>query len=208
MKSQSLYNQLEVDFKLSICHDDWRLDNYEYITSQFKERSMGLVTDSTDTIRQVYTAVFPSKAVFDKILDDRVEEALLFVHHPMIWDITKDEVFTSIPVSTLKTLKERRISIYNLHVPLDANGVYGTTQNLANALGIDIIDEFYDYGGVKVGIIGKTDCITTAQLAYTFKQAVGHNVKLYPYGGESIKDSKVALIAGGGNDSDVYPYLM
>ena len=202
MNAKQLYNYLEHDFRLSACDDDWEgMDMNEYITAQYRSRYMGLVTDNTDVINYVYTAVFPSQAVIEKIT---TENALLFVHHPMKWDITKNPVFTDIPIETLKSLKERKVSIYNLHAPLDTNGPYSTTVNFAEALGINVTDEFYEYHKVNVGIIGTIDCQNIKQ---RFENAVGHEVKVYQYGDDTIKNNKVALVAGGGNDAAVYPYL-
>ena len=117
MKAADLYDCLEKDFKLSICTDDWYMEDKEYITVNFKSRSMGLLYDNSDIINQVYTAVFPSNSVLQKIISDKVENTLLFVHHPLQWDMTKPIVFQGIPKSTLQILKDLKISIYNLHVP-------------------------------------------------------------------------------------------
>jgi len=208
MNANELYNRMETDFRLSLCKDFWEeMDFNEYITNQYRERYMGLVTDNTDKINYAYTAVFPSQAAIDKIINDGRREALLFVHHPMQWDINKTPVFSDIPIDSLRELRERKISIYNLHVPLDANGTYGTTYNLAAALGIGMDEEFDEYGGVYVGVIGKTEYRTINELKQRFETAVGHDVKLYSYGEDFIKNNTVALVAGGGNEAAVYPLL-
>ena len=208
MKAIDLYNRLEKDFRLAICEDYWNeMDFNEYITQNFKDRFMGLVTDNADVVNYVYTAVFPSARVIEKIIADDQRNALLFVHHPMTWDVTKDKVFTDIPKVYLAELKKRKISIYNLHIPLDANGTYGTTYNLAKAVGIEMTEEFCEFGGVKVGIIGKTACRTVHELQKQFETAVGHEVKLYQYGSEEIKGGIAGMVAGGGNAASEYRYL-
>ena len=208
MNATKLYNQLEQDFRLSICKDDWseiRAD--EFITPQYLKRYMGLVTDNSENITYAYTAVFPSPAVIAKIIKDNRREAMLFVHHPVDWDITKPPVFTNIPVDDMKELQKRKISMYNLHTPLDAVGEYSTGVTLAHALGIRITGEFDEYHGVNVGVLGTVNCTTIPQLKAQFEEVVGHEVALYPYGESAIKDGKVALVAGGGNEAAVYPYL-
>jgi len=199
---------MEIDFRLSICSDDWsNMSMNELITDQYRERYMGLLSDNTNEINYVYTAVFPSLDVLNKIIADNRRKALLFLHHPMQWVMPAIPVFTDIPIKHLRELKERNISIYNLHVPLDANGEFGTTFNFAKAVGISMTDEFCEYYGVNVGVIGTTECQTITQLKQRFETAVGHEVTLYPYGDEVIKESKVALVAGGGNDAETYPLL-
>jgi len=101
--------------------------------------------------------------------------------------------------------RERRISIYAIHVPLDNFGLYSTSRSLTDALGIEIIEPFCEYRGSLAGVIGKTKCKTTGELNYLFSNTVDHQTKLYPYGDADIKDGKVAIVAGGGNDMDVLP---
>ncbi|MEA4831388.1 hypothetical protein SDC9_98414 [bioreactor metagenome] len=208
MIAKDLYNHLEQDFRLSICDDDWsEMQMSSYITEQYQQRYMGLVTDNSDKIDYVYTAVFPSAEVIGKIISDNRKNVLLFLHHPMDFDINRMPVFTDIPLKTLKTFKERNISIYNLHAPLDANGKFSTTCNFAAALGIEMTGEFYKYHKVKIGVIGKTSYKIIGELQKRFENAVGHSVKLYQYGDATINGDKVALVAGGGNDANIYPFL-
>ncbi len=208
VKAKELYFMLEKDFPVHICDDNWEeIGNLDYITEQYKSRYMGLLTDNSNVIDYVYTAVFPSKEILDKIVSDNKTNALLFLHHPMVWDITKYPVFTNISAEDLQMLKERNISIFNYHAPLDANGEYSTTVNFAKALNIDYTEDFFEYHNVFVGVIGTTLCKTINELHKEFEKAVGHKVVHYDYGKNEIKDGKVALVAGGGNEKDIYPYL-
>ena len=62
---------MENDFRLSICSDNWsEMDMNEYVTNQYRERYMGLISDNSDSINYAYTAVFPSKIVLEKIIAD------------------------------------------------------------------------------------------------------------------------------------------
>src|SRR3989344_8754089 len=92
MKSTQLYNLHEKDFINPKLSDEWvvHMESIADFTSEnFKKRSMGLVCDFSKEINQVYTAVFPSNPVLQRILDDETQDAMLFVHHPSTWDITK-----------------------------------------------------------------------------------------------------------------------
>ena len=158
MKAKALYKRLDTDFELDHCKDDWsRMDFNQYISDNFKKRYMGLLVDNTKEINSVYTAVFPSDIVLNKIIKEKKENILLVTHHPMIWDIRKPNVFQDINKNILMKLWERKISIYTIHVPLDKNGEYSTTANLAKALEIIFEGECYEYYGVLVGIYGKTN---------------------------------------------------
>jgi putative NIF3 family GTP cyclohydrolase 1 type 2 len=207
MKATQLYQQLEKDFITSEMSDKWAeymgpVD--DFISDNFKERSMGLVCDFAIEINHVYTAVFPSRKIMQKILDDGAQDVMLFVHHPAIWDIRKaPEVFHSMDRELLQQFKDRRISIYNLHVPLDNYGEHSTTVTLAKALGVKPEKSFAPYYGALCGVFGLIDAVTAQDLKNKFKEAVGHEVSLYDYGDNKIMNQMVAVVAGGGNDIDI-----
>ena len=207
MEATNLYQHLEKDFITPAMSDEWAkfMGSIEdFLSENFKKRSMGLVCDFTKEVKKVYTAVFPSREVMKTILDAGTQDAMLFVHHPSIWDIRKaPEVFQLMDRELLQQFKERKISIYNLHVPLDNFGEYSTSTTLARALGITIEKPFAPYFGGMAGVIGKTSLKTVKDLKEKFQTAVGHKVSLYNYGEDIIKDGKVALVAGGGNDVDI-----
>ena len=204
MKATQLYNQLEEDFIIPKMSDEWSKDMNsvaEFLCPNFLKRSMGLVCDFAVEINRVYTAVFPSADVMLKILGDGTQDGMLFVHHPSIWDIRKaPEVFQQMDRALLQIFKERRISIYNLHVPLDNFGKHSTSVTLAKAIGVKPENTFAPYFGAMVGIVGKCDCATVQDLKNKFQEIVNNSVSLYNYGDNEIKDATVAIVAGGGND--------
>lgn len=207
MKADKLYRQMEKDFITPVMDDDWAkymTEIQEYISDNFIRRSMGLVCDFTERIDKVYTAVFPSNAVMKHILADNVNNAMLFVHHPSIWDIRKaPNVFQQMNTKLLQQFKDRNISIYNLHVPLDNYGIYSTSSTLANALRITQHKPFGPYHGGMCGVFGKTAYTQVSDLKTCFEKALGHKVSLYNYGNNKIVDGRVAIVAGGGNDTDI-----
>jgi len=207
MKAIQLYTKLEKDFITSALSDDWARymePVQDFLSENFKKRSMGLVCDFTQEIRKVYTAVFPSPKVMKGILAKNETDIMLFVHHPETWDIRKaPKVFQQMDRKLLEKFKERRISIYNLHVPLDNFGKYSTGFSLAKALEIKPEKSFAPYFGSLCGILGKTRCKKVKELKKKFEQIVGHKVSLYKYGDDKIKDNIVAVVAGGGNSVEI-----
>jgi putative NIF3 family GTP cyclohydrolase 1 type 2 len=202
MKAQELYAKLEKDFDLAHCKDDWsEMDFNEFTSGNFKKRYMGLMADNASEIKKVYTAVFPTEEVIGHILAKGEKDAMLFIHHPMIWEIDgKNGVFRNIPWVGFKKLRDNHIAIYALHTPLDKTGGYSTSLSLANALNITKERDFYEYFGNPAGVIGKTNLKTIDLLVKKARESVGHKVKLWAYGSKGITDDRVALIAGGGND--------
>jgi len=207
MKAIQLYQHLEKDFITPEMSDKWaqHMDSVDdFLSENFKKRSMGLVCDFITEINKVYTSVFPSRKVMQRILDDGTQDAMLFVHHPSIWDIRKaPEVFQQMDRELLQQFKDRRISIYNLHVPLDNFGEYSTSVTLAKALGIKPGKPFAPYFGSLCGVFGKTTLATVQDLKRRFRNVVGHEVSLYNYGDNEIKNRTVSIVAGGGNEVNI-----
>jgi putative NIF3 family GTP cyclohydrolase 1 type 2 len=205
MKSNELYDRLEKDFIFKELKDDWarymgELDSF--LSDNFKERSMGLVCDFAKEINKVYSAVFPTEEVMQKIIDDGTTDSMLFLHHPSVWDIRRSPKFYQMSSTLLEKFRENRISIYNLHVPLDNFSEYSTSKTLADALEIEIEKPFAEYRGALCGVIGKTRCKNVEELNRKFSKALGHNTRLYLYGDTAIKDGRIAIVAGGGNNTD------
>lgn len=202
MKATQLYLHLGRDFITSKMSDDWAEHMAavaDFLSENFKTRSMGLVCDFATEINRVYTAVFPSRKVMQRILEDGTQDAMLFIHHPSIWDIRNAPVvFQQMDRKLLQQFKDKRISIYNLHVPLDNFGEYSTSVTFAKALGIKPEKPFAPYFGALAGVFGKTDIATVRDLKIKFQDSVGHKVGLYNYGDNEIKERTVAIVAGGG----------
>jgi len=207
MKAIQLYQQLEKDFIAPKMSDEWTQcvnPIADFLSENFKKRSMGLVCDFATEINKVYTAVFPTKEIMQKILDNGAQDAMLFTHHPCIWDIRKaPKIFQPMDKKLLQQFKDQKISIYNLHTPLDNFSEYSTSATLAKALGIKVEKPFAPYFGALCGVLGKTNLATVQSLRRKFQKTIGHKVSLYSYGDNDIKNRAVAIVAGGGNNVDI-----
>lgn len=206
MNAKELYQKLETDFKLDECRDDWSNIEFdsEFVTENFRKRYIGILADNTKEIAKVYTAVFPSEKVMAELLERNEQNVLLFTHHPVDWKIRQGQSpFINLNRGLLQKFKESKISIYILHTPLDRNGEYSTSVNFSKALGIEQVGEFAEYFGFLSGVIGKTECKNVNEMVKKFEKVVRHRVKIWNYGTNEVKDGKVAVVAGGGNDPEI-----
>ncbi len=206
MNSADLYDKLDTDFRLSECRDEWSdYGEARFVAPQFHERFMGVFLDNAREIRRVYTAVFPSPAVLEKLAAAEASDALLLTHHAKTWDIRRvQEVFSAISSDDMERLRRSRLAVYVLHLPLDHNGPYSTSVTLASALGLDIIEDLdLDYLGVRPVAVCRTSAETVEELSARCTDALGHRTRLYPYGDTAIREGLVAVGAGGGNDPEV-----
>jgi len=203
MKSNKLYEILNKKFILPELSDDW----YQYMTvledyicDSFKQTNMGVMCDFTNEIKEVYTATFPSKRAINKLLNSGVKDAMLFVHHASDWDSRNRYPLSHISLDDIRSLKENRISIYCIHVPLDNFSEYSTGNSFAKNLSLKVEDKFGNYRGSKCGVLCRAEYKEIDDLIDQISKVVNHKVKLYAYGSKNIKDSRVAIITGGGND--------
>ncbi len=204
MLAKKLYQNLEKDFINSNLVDNWYSymgEISDFICDNFKKRSIGLVCDFATEINYVYTAVFPSRSVMEKIISEGKNNSLLFLHHPATWDIRKaPNVFEQMDADLLEEFKKQKISIYALHSPLDNFGNYSTSVSLAKALSIKVIKAFALDSGALNGVIGKSNYENIDQLKEYLEKIVKHKVSLYNYGDSNLVNKNIAIIAGGGND--------
>jgi putative NIF3 family GTP cyclohydrolase 1 type 2 len=201
MKAKGLYLKLDKDFGIDGLKDDWSFMNFnDYIAPEFKKSYIGLILDNTDKVNKVYTATMPDLDILEKVILTDETDMLLFSHHAMGYDPTLTGFpFYDIPEEYLLKLKQQRISFYMLHTPLDKNGEYSTSVNLAKHLDLEIIDEFCEYEGVKCGVICKTEKRTATELKEHVRAIIGHEVKLIMHGENKITRGHVAVAAGGGS---------
>jgi putative NIF3 family GTP cyclohydrolase 1 type 2 len=200
MNAKELYEKIDRDFEIDKYEDDWSFVEFnEFINPDFKERYIGIMLDNADEIDKVYTSTFPDMTILDDILSRNETNILFLSHHAMGYDPMLDGFpFYNIPITYLKKLKERRISFYVLHIPLDKNGTYSTSVNLAKELQLQITAEFCEYLGSKVGVICKTSFTKLEDFALHVENVMGHAINIRRYGDEIIERKTVGVAAGGG----------
>ncbi len=207
MKAIDLFSRLDRDYDIENLRDDWSFMEFNrFLDPGFKNRNMGVLLDNTDEIKKVYTAAIPDPEILDKLLATNQTDLLLFSHHAMCYDPTIDGFpFYSIPEHYLEKLKQQRISFYMLHSPLDKNGEYSTSVNLAKHLNLGIIGEFCNIkeysenGDFRCGVVCKTEFQTAGELAEHVLSKTGHEIKLIRNGEGIILNNRIAVAAGGGN---------
>jgi len=218
MLAKDLYAQVDRDFLYPELRDDYtdfiaamraiKVIN-EYITQSFRTRSMGLLFDFAEEVHKVYTAVFPSENVLKKVLalaKKHKKGCMLLLHHPLDWSY-KDEKLDWLQIAPkwLEKCRKAQIAIYIMNTPLDNYGKYSTGRTFAEVVGITAVEPFVEYMGGMVGIIGRTRCKTLQELSDVFCSAIGHAPQIYPYGSEIIRDGMVAVMPGGGQDTNISP---
>jgi len=203
MEAKAVYSKLKSSFiKTGITDLDWaaRMPNLDkYLHDDFKQSGMGLMCDFTNSIEKVYTTVFLSDRVLSRILSDNISNAMIFSHHPTNWDIEYHNGNYAATGEYIAKLRERNISLYVLHHPLDNFSDYSTCKTLADSISMDIERPAFLYCGALCGVIGMVDCKNIGELHERYSKAMGHKTSLYQYGNEHIQGERIAVCPGGGN---------
>ena len=193
LSAQEVYAALEQEFRPWEC------------TEVFSVK--GLQFHNTDTINKVYTATFVSEEVMDQLEARDARDCMLFTHHPVAQrkDLTKNS--PPLPESLVQRFRERHITVFNYHIPLDRVSPWSPGTNLAKAIGLAPYEPFYEQNLVKMGLLCDSPFHTLTEFAKAVEQALGHPVKVYPYGGEELPGGKVSLMGGGASNPNIYEEL-
>lgn len=182
---------------------DWRRE----FEPDFARRFNGLMLRGGDEVGAVFCAAFPSADVLAGFLRAAAPGDLLFCHHPI--DLRSGDPrgaegagFVPIAPETLRRMRERGLSFYACHAPMDtARGEVGTTMAMIEALGAAPGAEFYPYGNGFAGSVCTAEARTSdewdAELLRVFR---------IPYldaaGPAHARIERIAIVPGGGNSAD------
>jgi putative NIF3 family GTP cyclohydrolase 1 type 2 len=126
---------------------DWR----SYFEPEFNVRFNGLMMRGAAEVGTVYCAVFPSDVVLDRFIEQANPGDLFFSHHALDMRMgdprrkSETAAFLPIPVTRLQAMRDKRLSYYSCHIPMDLTWTIGTTASIAQLLGATIVDHF-DFG--------------------------------------------------------------
>ena len=172
MKSSTLYRWLEWTFQPQTCTEVFPV--------------IGLQEDNTEEITRVYTATFASPEVFEQLERLDANTCMLFTHHPKPQRMNTADPPPKIPQKWLDFLKERHISLFTYHIPLD---------------------RIFEQNLVRMGVVCTSPFSTATELAQAMERVVGHAVKLYRYGEVALSRGRFAIMAGGAKNTQIYEQL-
>ncbi|MCL6600686.1 MAG: Nif3-like dinuclear metal center hexameric protein [Alicyclobacillus macrosporangiidus] len=180
----------------------WR----EFFEEKFCGLFNGLMIKGNDHVSSVFLAVFPTEQVLCQFIETGQPGDLLFMHHPLHMECGDPRGqwgrgFVPIDPKLLHAIKERRLSVYTCHLPMDYNERIGTTAAMCEALGAKRIGNFYSDEHGSVGAICEIPETSTDQLCDRLKE-----IFQIPYvdfeGKHHDRIRTVAVVAGCGDVVD------
>lgn len=168
----------------------WR----EFVEAGWIERRNGLMVRGADDVEQVATCVFPSV----RIVDGLKPRSLLFAEHPV--DLEDEPGFLPLPRETFEAMKERGISFYHVHGPLDQHPEVSPSRLIAEGLALDDTEEYFPIvGGIPGGaaVTGES-ALTLDELAARLGELLGPEVPVQVLSRPHEEAGRVAVVGGGG----------
>ncbi len=150
----------------------------------------GLQLQNAGSVQKVVAAVDASLPVIQKAVSLGAD--LLVVHHGMFWQGAQK--VTGAVYEKLKLAIEHGLAIYSAHIPLDVHPKWGNNVQLAQAIGMDDPEPFFDWKGIQLGLCQKMTK-SRQELLQSLTQAVGSPVHLCSAGSDEV--GVVGIITGG-----------
>ena len=170
----------------------WR----EYVEPGYEGRWNGLMVRGSDAVERAVTCVFPS----DRIVASLESRTLLFSEHPL--DFADAPGFLPLSRESFETMRERGISFYHAHAPLDMHPEVSPSRLCAEGIGLERVEEYFPIAeGIPGGaaIIGESR-LTLEGLAEALRAFLGSEIKVHVLTRPRQVAGRVAIVAGGGAD--------
>jgi putative NIF3 family GTP cyclohydrolase 1 type 2 len=132
---------------------DARIAIEDHLEPGFLESFHGLMVRNSQSVNVIRSIVFLSKEIVDAVLDRGERDVLLITHHPLVME-TSDRGFLALPERCFARMRERAISVYALHTPLDVHDTVSTSRALARELEVEELGTFYQGAGGYAGLHG------------------------------------------------------
>jgi putative NIF3 family GTP cyclohydrolase 1 type 2 len=182
----------------------YRALDYDYtqiLEPDFCVRFNGLMLRAAETVEQVFCAAFPCPEAVEKVLESKKGRALLVLHHPIDMAVAGTG-FLPIPPAVLEHMKAEGVSVYSCHAPMDCHDEIGTNASIVQAFQVHVEQSFAGYGNGFAGRIGVIRSVSLDELIARGRRVFG--VERAEVGGaEPAHISRVAIVAGGGDDVEV-----
>lgn len=179
---------------------DWK-SNFE---NQFTELFNGLMIKGAPYIHKVFLAVFPPDDILKRFISEGKDGDLLFMHHPLLMECGDPKGqwgrgFVPIKEDFIRQIKEKNLSVYTCHLPLDYHFELGTSLAIAKSLKAEIIDGFLPLDNVgDLILICSIQRTNTEKLISTLKEIF--DIPYVDFEGEKHRNiEKIAIVAGCGD---------
>lgn len=119
----------------------------------------------------------------------------MIVHHGLWWG--KHVQITGNQYERIAALIHGNLSLYAAHIPLDCHEEVGNNVQLARRFGLDVVEPFGEYRGIRIGVIcAPRRPISRNTLARAITRQLGASPDVLAFGPDRIH--RVAIVSGNG----------
>lgn len=154
----------------------------------------GLQIEGGAEVNRVLFGVDGCLALFRHAAEGKFD--FVFVHHGISWG-GEPRRWTGIHAERFRTMFGSDISLYGVHLPLDAHPELGNNARLSALAGLAELEPFCNYHGYDIGFLGRTrQLVTAAELAGELEAKLNTSSRLIADSGRTLR--RVAVVSGGG----------
>jgi putative NIF3 family GTP cyclohydrolase 1 type 2 len=182
---------------------DWR----SYFEGEYLRRFNGIMIRGDEEVGAIFCSVTPTEEVLNHFIEKSLRGDLLLLHHPV--DCENGDPKGSlgrglIPMSQeqLDKIREKGLSVYSCHIPMDINPEVGTGIALVKALKGTVRDVFLPMGYGHDGLIFEVRPISTQALIDKLEEVL--EIPYVDFNGKEIDTiTRIAFIPGMGGHSEL-----
>lgn len=179
-------------------YDERGMEFRRYLTKEFLDKFHGLMINNGENIDRIYLTVFLSEEILNKIFENGEKNVLIFSHHPMYLE-SSNRGFVPLEEKYFLKMKERNMSVYSLHSPLDINKEISTSKSIASKLDLKNLKDCAPWQGGFSGVWGElTAPVKFEDFIERLNQLFGINESHFIKKQNEIY--KIGIIAGGGTN--------
>jgi len=209
LRLADIVGELDREFSIDLVRDDdwapafaqvypepyWR----DYVEPDYEGRWDGLMVRGAEEITAAATCVFPG----DGVVEQLEPGTLLFSEHPL--DFADAPGFLPFARETFETMRERGISFFHAHAPIDQHPVYSPSRLIAQGIGLEALEEYFPIDSSLPGgaaVVGQS-MLSVHGLADSLRAFLGPDIPIHVLTRTQEHAGRVAIVAGGGASRDI-----
>lgn len=126
---------------------------------------------------------------------------MIVVHHGLFWEGMSRRI-TGLMASRIRMLLSKNISLYAMHLPLDAHPEFGHNICLAQMIGLQERQTFFQYAGYEIGVSGALPIALTARdIGQVYEPLLNADIQIFGRPEKICK--RVGIVSGGAGISGI-----
>jgi len=169
------------------------LDDFLKVDEWQDKSNNGLQVEGKSDVERIAFAVDACMEVFEKAKELNAD--MVIVHHGLIWGGI--DYVRGIVKKRLEFLLKNGISLYAVHLPLDAHPEIGNNAQILRLLDLEPEESFGVYQGREIGYIGEFDkAMGIDEVLNILKEKIDPNPVVLKFGKDYVK--RIGVISGRG----------